>query len=467
MSGPRWNRRNFLKAMLMTAAGGASFGGVSLNRLTPALSSPLSPGEADHRHRFIFCYFNGGWDTLLGLDPRDPYAFSDERRGTTLIQPAYGRLPTEFSTAGTEGNGMSVDQELGFSLGPAAQPVWKHRRDMCIVRGVSMNTVTHEVGRRYFLTGRMPSGLSARGSSIGTEIAAQLHGPSVNVPADQLPYVPNLAYAVETYNDRHPSYASALKISSTEDLLDTLTRPDFGYSDAEERLIGEFLHSPRSFRIDADQMPDMLRRARRSEVMAEAVLAAQLDRRFQFPEGMNLNSPQAIGMMAVQALTNNICTTVSIRIARGLDTHFANWSTDQPMLQREGFEIIDQILTDLKSTPYPDGSGDSWLKYTTIVAFSEFSRTPLINTRDGRDHHPVNSCAVFGAGVPGGRVIGASSDKGMLSQKVNLDNGQVDEQVGVLIRPEDILGTVMANNGLDGSILGRDVQYIPALVPRT
>jgi hypothetical protein len=446
--------------MLLTS-GAATFGAIPMATIGQLAASPLEPGQPDYRRRFIFCYFNGGWDTLLSADPRDPTVFTSELRGVNQVEPAYDRLAASYSQSGTEGNGLFYDADRGLALGPAAAPVWKHRDKMCVVRGVSMSTVTHEVGRRYFLTGRLPSGLTARGSSIPTEIAAQLHGG--NAPMD-MPFVPNLAYAVESYNDRHPSFASGLKISSVDDLLEALRRPDLGYSESEERLIADYLHRPNAFGLPGSRMPDALNRARRSEIQAEAVLAAQLDQRLRFPQGINLNSSQAVGLLAVQAITQQICTTVSLRVTNSLDTHFDDWATNQPTRQMEGFAIIDQILTDLLSTPYPDGSGDSWLDYTTVVAFSEFSRTPLINSREGRDHHPVNACMMWGAGVPHGKVIGASTPQGMLAQAVDLRTGQVDPR-GHVLRPEDILATVMSGAGLESSFLARDVQYVPALVP--
>lgn len=454
----RWTRRDFLRAMLLTS-GAAAFGSVSMGQIGRALASTINPGAPDHRRRFIFCYFNGGWDVLLGADPRDPSVFTDENRGQTLIQPAYDRLPGAFAQAGADRNGYLLDPERGLAMGPAAEPVWRHRDSMCVLRGVAMNTVTHEVGRRYLLTGRMPSGLLARGSSVPTEIAAQLHGPD---SPDHMPFIPNLAYSVESYNEHHPSSVSGLKISSVNDLLDTLRRPDLGFTPTEDRLIADYLNQPTSFGLPFERMPDALRRARNSQLQAEAVLAAQLDDRLRFPEGMNLNSARAVGMLAVQAITQQISTCVSLRVTDSLDTHFDDWATDQPERQRAGFEIIDLILQTLKDTPYPDGSGNSWLKYTTVVAFSEFSRTPLLNAREGRDHHPINSILMWGAGVPGGKVIGATTDQGMLGSKINLRTGAPDPG-GFDLRPEDILGTLMANAGLDGSILGRDIKFLHAL----
>lgn len=454
----RWTRRDFIKAMMLTA-GASSFGSVMMSDMDRVMASSLTPNSPDHRRRFIFCYFNGGWDILLGADPRDPSVFTDEARGNTLIQPAYDRLSAAYNTRGALGNGLLLDPDLGLALGPAALPVWRHRHRMCVARGVVMNTVTHQVGRRYLLTGRMPSGLQARGASVPTEIAAQLHTPDA---PGEMPFVPNLAYDVETYNDRHPSQMSGLKISSVNDLLSALSRGEDGYDDVENRLINDYLQGGGSYGLDPARMPAALRRARSSQIQAEAVLAAQLDRRLSFPDGLNLNSPQAAGMLAVQAITEQICTCVSLNVTGGLDTHFAEWATDQPMRQESGFEVIASMLDDLGTTAFPDGSGDSWLDHTTVVAFSEFSRTPLINDRDGRDHHPVGSVMVWGAGVPGGTVIGGTTDVGMLPMNISLRTGQ-PSQVGVELRPEDILGTLMANAGLDGSILGRDVRYIQAL----
>ncbi len=53
------------------------------------------------------------------------------------------------------------------------------------------------------------------------------------------------------------------------------------------------------------------------------------------------------------------------------------------------------------------------LDETLIVVMGEFGRTPKLNTSAGRDHWPrVFSVLLAGAGIPGGRVIGASDATG-------------------------------------------------------
>ena len=56
------NRRNVLKALTL---------GAGTFALTP-FRAPLKANPKEPLRNFIFCYFQGGWDHLLCLDPRDP-----------------------------------------------------------------------------------------------------------------------------------------------------------------------------------------------------------------------------------------------------------------------------------------------------------------------------------------------------------------------------------------------------------
>ena len=82
---------------------------------------------------------------------------------------------------------------------------------------MNMETLTHEAGRRRFLTGRPPSGLQARGSSGSAWLSAHL---GAEEP------IPNLSVQVEAFNVDQPNYASALRVSNTDDLLRTLSPAD-------------------------------------------------------------------------------------------------------------------------------------------------------------------------------------------------------------------------------------------------
>ena len=64
------------------------------------------------------------------------------------------------------------------------------------------------------------------------------------------------------------------------------------------------------------------------------------------------------------------------------------------------------LLTDLK--------GRGMLDSTLVVWASEFGRTPLAEGKNGRDHHPYGfSIWMAGAGIKGGRVLGATDEFGL------------------------------------------------------
>ena len=173
------------------------------------------------------------------------------------------------------------------------------------------------------------------------------------------------------------------------------------------------------------------------------------------------NSPGVGAALAAQAITNRVSRAVSVTLVGGLDTHDGgSWRGAQGQRQQAGFNAIARLIQDLKGRPFGDGS--SWFDHTTIVAFSEFSRTPAINPQGGRDHHFTNSCLIGGGGVRGGQVIGASSNVQMESLATNLQTGLPDLG-GVVLKPEHILRTLFDEVGIDRTPDLR-VQGIPALM---
>ncbi len=96
----------------------------------------------------------------------------------------------------------------------------------------------------------------------------------------------------------------------------------------------------------------------------------------------------------------------------GWDTHvdnFARLSTKGPEVDK----AVAALLDDLERT--------GLLDETVVVLTSEFGRSPKINERVGRDHHPAAySSLLAGAGIKGGYVHGASDERGQ-----HVDDGEV------------------------------------------
>ena len=440
----RWckpNRRHFLKASLF--AGGAALGGMGLmGRLARA---GLDGVPSDRN--YIFCYFRGGWDILLSLDPRDPSQFHAGNVGDTLILPGYELLDADdhiyepFVTSS------------GMLVGPYIGDLADHDSKLAIVRGMSMETLTHEAGRRRFITGKAPSGLQARGSAASTWLAAGISGGEA---------IPNLSIQVESFNRDLPNSASALRVGNVPDLVRTLEVGPNQLGILEERQIDELL--AQSAQCPSAQRSSLWQAAESSRLSAMATVEDDLASLVDFQgdgSGMSevrdrygiaasgggaLQTPEAQAATAVTAITSGISRVATIQVAGGLDTHYDDWTRDQGPTQERGFNAVARMVEDLESRSYGDGT--TWLDHTTIIGFSEFARTALVNARGGRDHSLTGACFLIGGNIQGGQVIGASSDVAMGPTTTDLHTGMTSD-AGEVINPEHVLRTLMYDAGYE------------------
>ena len=321
------NRRNFLVGGAAAVGGLTAFGG-----LGPATRLAHADGPGADRY-WIFCYFGGGWDTLLSLDPRDPIAFSEAVVSDTRIQPGYSFLDDET-------NDGSLVHAGGHTFGPYIGDLRNHVQHMAVVRGMSMETLTHEAGRRRFITGKPPSGLLARGSSGATWMAG-LFG--------EQELIPNLSVRVETYNVDNPTYATGLSVNSVPDLLRALRADETQLSSLELRQIDQMLRDAAA--CDRNERSALYQSAEESRLQVEAMVTSGVDVLFDFQANNDtmaairdhygiaatgtaaLQTPEAQGALAVTALTAGVSRSVSIQVASNMDAHYDEWTTDHGPLQ--------------------------------------------------------------------------------------------------------------------------------------
>jgi uncharacterized protein (DUF1501 family) len=440
------SRRQFLGGALALGAGVAFSNPFSKHGI---VQQALAGASSATDRYFIFCYFSGGWDLLISLDPRDPAVFREDLKKVTRIQPAYQMLP-----AGRQD--LVHSNVPGMTFGPFIGNLVDHADKMSVVRGISMDTLTHEVGRRRFLTGKQPAGLQARGSSLATIISGQV--------GNDTP-IPNLSVRVEAYNVDQPDYASAIRVTSVTDLIRALRTSDTPLSPAERQAINELFASSRECPIDASS--PVRQRGFDSSLSAQDLVGRGLSPLFDFgantPEmgalrdhygidADDLTSGAAQAAMAVTALEAGISRCVSIEVTNDLDAHGPTWAAGHGPKLETGFNLVAAIVEDLAARQYMN-TGDSWLDHTTVVCFSEFSRTPLVNASGGRDHSLMNACLLMGAGIRGGQVVGQSSDLGMAPQPVDLETGVVDANAGTIIKPEHIHRALLESIGITDDIV--------------
>jgi uncharacterized protein (DUF1501 family) len=121
-----------------------------------------------------------------------------------------------------------------------------------------------------------------------------------------------------------------------------------------------------------------------------------------------------------------------VTVAKGwlnYDTHGDNFNIMKKALLPEFDRAFAGLLEDLHDR--------GMLDTTLVIAMGEFGRTPKVNDAAGRDHHSKAwSIALAGAGIAGGRVLGATDSNGV----------QVTD---LPVEPEDLLFTIYTLFGVD------------------
>ena len=438
-----FSRRSFLKL-------GTGFAGSTLLGVLPFQAFAQQALTAANRN-FIFVYFSGGWDQLLAFDPKDPAVFTPDRVSETHIMPGYDRIgDPSFPIAPVVPNQRSGGPAPAVTFGPAVGRLADHYDLTCLVRGINMTTVAHEVGYRYFLTGKPPVGSAPRGSSVATEIVGQF-APAVPIPS--------LAYSIESYNEKYPGRANALNVSRSADLLSVLAPSTTALdSDIEKQLV-DFRGRPVTCEAQLYDSRGLVSAYGQSQDQVKSALQSRLDNIFRFERPENAavraqyalpasgpyDTPAGRAALAATAIKQGISQCVTINLQGGLDTHFGTQLTHATQL-RTGFNALGDMLTDLRGTAHP--AGGNFMDHTTVLVFSEFARTPLINTAGGRDHHITSSCLLAGAGVKHNAVIGASGDIDMAPGRIDFATGASNALTGLNIFPDNIIATVLASAGL-------------------
>ena len=465
-----YSRRDFLRSTLGGAAGLYTLGAGGYfqqqSGTARANESDVPEGFQPKDHYFVFYYFPGGWDTMLSWDPRDPAIFTPATMGETGIFPAYQLLDT------VPNHGIYVDSalgKLGGFVGDLRLPKYTDR--MCLVRGINMETLAHEAGSLRFRTGRMPEGVVPTRDSSDVVLASLLG-------ANEL--VPNISLGVTSVNKHNPSYASPLRATHTSGVAEAMLRSNT-LPAAVEAEIQALLNQHQG--CDHAQQSEYLTRAHDTRSTVNAMLASSLAEKVDFKaqtdevialrdhygfSTSNLRSAAALSALAEVALTQQVSRCVSIRVpapsrsSNNFDTHS---TLEQGPDQMLAHNAVARLMDRLEVQEYPDGSGDSWLDRTTIMCYSEFSRSPLLEPDgDGRGHWLTNACLLAGGGFKMNQVIGASSDVGMAPRAIDINTGEGVPNGLDMITPDRIMRTVYTMLGYTWDVADLRVEPIPALL---
>jgi hypothetical protein len=126
--------------------------------------------------------------------------------------------------------------------------------------------------------------------------------------------------------------------------------------------------------------------------------------RERYGKGTDKEQGDAAPRLNEQFLLARRLVEAGVRVVT-LSYSFWDWHGSNFRIAKENFPDFDQALSAL----IEDLDQRGLLENTTVIAWGEFGRTPMINKDGGRDHWPNVSCALLaGAGMKTGQMIGAT-----------------------------------------------------------
>ncbi len=391
-------------------------------------SRAAAPGAA---RNVIVLFAAGGWDVTYALDPKP---------GLTTIDAPPGTLRT-FENLDIWTNANRPNVTAFFE---------RYAAVTAVVRGVYVRSIAHPECRKRMLTGTPSSSNPDLGAICAHELGRDL----------PLPY---LVLGNNAFTG--PLASSAGRVGSRNQLVALLDSDQrypaaggassgFAPNAADEAAIRQWVQA-RAERERAVRGAAGYNRRRLDDFSSSLERGDRLrERAASFGNrGRNLDLASQMSL-AADVLEEGVsrCATLDSRI--GWDTH--NDNTRQAGFHDTVFGALKGLIDDLASRS-GSAAGSTLLDETTVVVMSEMSRTPKINGQNGKDHWPVTSAMVIGAGVRGGRAYGGTNNR-LESRPVDLATGEVSGS-GQTLQTDNLVAGVLEVAGVDASA------WLPGVTP--
>jgi len=418
------NRRDLLKYIGAASAaitfGPALRGARKARAATPGLSAPK---------RLLVCVAGGGWDTTYSIDPKAQSATVDVPASSSI--KTYGNLDIAYDTTKT----VFPNVDTYFT---------KYGANTAVIRGISIASVAHSECMKRICTGTRNS----TSADLGATVAHDLNN---GLP---LPY---LILGTNAFSG--PYAVSAGRVGTSNQIL-ALLDPAQAYetqgvnmlttTTAEDDAIRAFIAASAS-RERATRGANGYNRARIDDFLTAIDHGKLLQgHAIDFGHRGNTLTFQNQIDLAVKAISGGISQAVMLGItAPGVkwDTHTQN--TVQGPSHDATFSGLTYLLDKMAATPTPAGT---MLDDTIVVVVSEMGRTPKLNANQGKDHWPVTSALVIGAGaVKGNTVFGGTDPTTVSALPINYATGAVDTNAGKTLTYDSFIAGVLSLCGVDPS----------------
>jgi hypothetical protein len=381
---PRLLRRELL---------GASAAALACAGLSPLLrAGAQAPPTPKAARKLIVVLASGGWDQTYALDPK---------AGASAIDAPAGSVQRFGDSAVLTDPSRPAVAEFFTRYGSLA----------CVLNGVQVRSFVHPDCLKRVLTGSASEITPDFAAITAFELGRELPVPylALGGQARSGPYAAitgrtgttNQLTALIDPKAVYPSAATGLPETGVQPSADEreLVRK---YLDASAARLGA-LRGQRGYnRARIEDYLASLDRAERLRAFAGATSLGERD----YTLDLSVQIP-----LAVRALTQGLSWAALMQM-NNWDTHRDN-SQQGPQHQRL-FAALLELCAALER--------EALLDQTLVVVLSEMGRTPRLNNEAGKDHWPVTSALLLGAGVRGGRTLGATGDQ-LDAQSIDLQTG--------------------------------------------
>ena len=353
---------------------------------------------------------NGGWDPTFVFDPH---------LGSATVQ---GPPDSTLATAG----GVAFADAASR---PAVRRFFEqHGARACVVNGVAVGSISHPKCMRLMMTGSRRTDAADVATRLGSATGAGMALPALVVSGP-----------------RYPGLLGAATTPLSRTLLGTVdgSLPADGRFDPDvEARVRAFLAEEAGEMALAEPSPlvdQYVGGLARYDDLEAGIDQLRLQAFAQWREQAEA------GVAALAAgLSRAVVLEGTVPLLSQWDSHASN-----DLLQDRNFEHmfgeLSQLMQLLRAADAPGGG--SLEDRTTVLVLSEMGRTPVQNSAGGKDHWPFTSAMLVGAGVAGGRVVGATDDT-LTGRAVDPASGLASD-TGALVTPASLAAGLLQRFGVD------------------
>lgn len=375
-----FDRRAFLKMGAVQVFGFLGYGDVLRLRAQ-------SPSPAKRDISIIHLWLTGGMSQLDTFDPKPD---------------ADSRYRSLFKPIETNVSGIRISEHLPLTA--------RHADKFVIIRSMTHRQAAHEAACNLILSGHEPLA-TVRQPSLQCVIAKELGPRNEMPPAVSIPAATGSWEKAGFLGPRHNPFNAGNPNSDNYKVQDMDLPLGVDWSRMDHRRSLLALVDQKFKKLDTtgiiESMDSYYQTAFQLMHSARAKKAFRIE---EEPDALREKYGRtSLGQGALLARRLVEAGVRFVTVSRGFNT----WDHHKdifPNLANTFLPEFDKAYASLLEDLHQRGMLDS----TLVIATGEFGRTPEINGMGGRDHWPnAFSLTLAGAGITGGRIYGASDEKGM------------------------------------------------------